>query len=163
MIPRLQYRDCTAVLCTVQYSTVKYSTVKYSAVQYVHVQSSTSSTLLCTYLLRPLTMWRGTGYPVPRLLCFCQTDLLLCAISTRIPSKIPFFSVKPRRNRRSRRGKKNLPPVFSTFFTERASYYVHFWHYSTVRYCCKPIMQYIFCTVQYCIWWMLHCKKSPFI
>jgi len=92
--------------------------------------------------LRPLTMWRGTGYPVPRLLCFCQTDLLLCAISTRIPSKIPFFSVKPRRNRRSRRGQKtgdgiSFPP-FSTFFTERASYYVHFWHYSTVRYCCKP-------------------------
>ena len=120
-------------------------------------------------------MYTRNGIPVPRLLCFCQTDLLLCAISTGIPSKIPFFSKKARRNGRSRRGQKtgdgisvprfrrflqNGPLTMYTFDTTvQYGTAVNQVQYSTAHH--AEQQKYIYCTVQYCIWWMLHCKKSP--
>ena len=116
-------------------------------------------------------MYTRDGIPVPRLLCFCQTDLLLRPISTGFPSKIPFF----RRNGRSRRGEKTMDgisvPRFRRFLqngsltmytfdtTVQYGTAVNQVQYSTAHH--AEQQKYFHCTVQYRILWMLHCKKSP--
>ena len=128
-----------------------------------------------TWVLGLLLCTRGTGFPSPVYCVFVRRTSYCVHILTGIPSKPPFFSEKPRRNRRSRRGKKtgdgiSVPrfPRFSqngplTMYTSDTTVQygtaVNQVQYNTAHH--AEQQKYIYCTVQYCIWWMLHCKKSP--